>query len=244
MPETICKTIIMRSHETACREAADRFLCQALSSVSRHDFFSAALPGGITPICLLRELASDEYSSLMPWSKMHIFQTDEKHVPHTHVDSNFRVLNSELLDKIPLPKQNMHCFPVFKNHNKAAADYQDEMIQVLGDPPCLDLAVLGVGMDGHTASIFSVSDTHAIPTKYAEACWIESINALRLTLTRAALNLAQKKIFLVTGKHKAEIVSDCIGTSEASVLLPARQITLDSHDVLWILDQDSASKLK
>jgi 6-phosphogluconolactonase len=129
------------------------------------------------------------------------------------------------------------------HHTKAATEYQNELITVLGEPPCLNLAILGVGTDGHTASLFPGSDVLDEKTKYAAACWVESLAALRLTLTLPTLRLARKTIFLVTGAHKASAVVKCIGSEEPEIILPARIVTQNSHDALWILDEPAASEL-
>jgi len=244
MLKTICNTVVLPTSDLACNEAAERFVGQAISSVAENDFFAVALPGGVTPADMLSKLASPELASLVPWSKTHIFQTDERHVPHDHKDSNYRTLNRILLSNVPIPASNVHPFAVHMQHTRAAADYQNELITVLGEPPCLNLAILGVGMDGHTASIFPGSDVLEEKTKYAAACWVESLGALRLTLTLPTLRFARKTYFLVTGAQKASAVVKCIGTDEPETILPARQVTLNSRDALWIMDEAAASELQ
>jgi 6-phosphogluconolactonase len=243
MLKTICNTLVLPTADEACAEAAERFVGQAVSSVAENDFFAVALPGGVTPADMLEKLASPEYASLVPWSKTHIFQTDERHVPHDHKDSNYRILNQILLANVPIPSANVHAFAVHLHHTKAASEYQNELIAVLGEPPCLNLAILGVGTDGHTASLFPGSDVLEDKTKYAAACWVESLAALRLTLTLPTLRLARKTIFLVTGAHKASAVAKCVGTGDPEIILPARLVTQSSRDTLWILDESAASEL-
>lgn len=243
MLNTICNTLIFPTAEQAYAETAQRFLCQAVSSVAENGFFAVALPGGVTPTILLHNLASPDYSYAVPWTKTHIFQTDERHVPHDHKESNYRILNHELLAKVPIPLDNIHPFAVHLHHTKAANDYHNELMTVLGEYPCLNLVILGVGTDGHTASLFPDSDILNEANKYAAACWVESLASLRLTLTRPILRLARKTIFMVTGAHKSTAVVKCIGIDEPEMKLPARQVTLESRDVLWIMDEAAATGL-
>jgi len=227
-------------------EAAARLWAEASgAAVSARGIFRIALSGGRTPQALFRFLA-EKYSNQLPWEKTELYWCDERSVPQDHEQSNYRLAREALLDRVAIPSANVHPVPTGSNDPKRdAAAYETVLRQAFTDQawPALDLALLGLGADGHTASLF--------PGEAAlleRDLWVSAARAPvgvpeRITLTVPALNGSRLVVFLVAGTDKAQILRTVL-TDRGRPPLPAQMIKPSSGRVLFLADQDAAARIK
>lgn len=200
--------------------------------------FRIALSGGSTPKTLYSLLASPEFKDRFPWSRVVWFWGDERFVPQDHPDSNYKMTRDAMLAKAPVPPENIFPVPVDGDPDAAAARYAEILQQVYGarilDPtrPLFDIVLLGLGPDGHTASLLPGEPVLKELTKWV-ACVPHGRDEVRITLTYPALESARRVAFLVAGKEKAAIFKE-IQTGQS--LVPAAQLR-PTGDLFWFLDR-------
>jgi len=234
---------------TVSRRVADEFQRAARAAIDAHGRFAVALSGGSTPRAIYSLLATDEKSAdhLLPWDKIHIFFGDERHVPPDHPDSNFRMARETLLGAVPIPPANVHRVRAELDAPSAAATYEAEIRSVLGgrpgEVPRFDLILLGLGSDGHTASLFPGSAALAERTALVCATWVERLSSYRITFTFPFLNAAAEVLFVATGSDKAEIVGRVLRGDSSGQTYPAQRVRPDSGRLLWIIDEAAAGFL-
>ncbi|WP_202882300.1 6-phosphogluconolactonase [Candidatus Manganitrophus noduliformans] len=244
-PEEI---VICRDREDLGDQAARSFVRLAQEAVSLRGRFSAALAGGATPRALYRSLVSAAFAEKISWKSVHLFWGDERAVPPGHPDSNYHLANETLISHVPIPPQNVHRMRGERSDLQAAADeYEKTLHDFFGpsDPgwPSFDLVLLGIGSDGHTASLFPGSPVLKETVRWVAAPYVEKLNAVRLTLTLPALNHARRVIFLAAGKEKRSIIRDVLSDDSPSTDLPARMVQPRKGARLFFLDQDAAALL-
>ena len=171
-------------------------------SLQSRGFFAVALAGGKTPQPFYEALAKLEWD----WDRTHLFFGDERNVPSDHAESNFFMVKQALLDHISIPKAQVHRWQTELGLRPAAEAYEQELKHFLGDPPHLDLALLGVGTDGHTASLFPDTDALLEGQRLAVANEVKALNTTRFTLTCPILNTAREAWFLVYGEEKRAVL--------------------------------------
>ncbi len=230
--------------EQVAQAAADRFVELANSSITSKNRFAAALSGGSTPKQVHRLLAQS--SRLVDWSKVHLFFGDERTVPADHPDSNFGMAQETLLSESPLPADNVHQIKGDGDPALNAAAYERELRAFFAgaDWPQFDLIFLGIGADGHTASLFPHTEALAERDAWVTANWVEKLGTYRLTLTVPVINQAREIIFLVTGSEKAEALAAILQGPRNPELLPAQLIRPASGRLSWLVDQAAAEKLR
>jgi 6-phosphogluconolactonase len=213
------------------RGAAEYFVAQCVGTV--------ALSGGSTPKLLYETLAG-EFRDDVPWSRIHFFWSDERHVPPDHPESNYRMANEALLFRVPVSPNNVHRIPAENpNAADAALDYEQTLIQATQqDLPRLDLVLLGLGTDGHIASIFPGSEVLQETKSLVAAPWVEKLQTHRITMTLPLINNAASIVFLVSGADKAEIVRDVL---EGEHKYPAQAVKPTQGELIWMLDKEAAS---
>ena len=228
------------------RAAAEFFVTQAKDSIREHDQFTVALSGGATPESLYALLATDAYRVRIDWEKTHIFWGDERCVPPDNIDSNYRMAKLAMLESVPLPPENIHRIPGEHEPHIAAREYENTLKSFFGDMPLprFDLVFLGLGGDGHTASLFP--HTEAL---HAQGAWVlpnflESHNTWRVTLSADVINAAAKVAFLVSGDSKTERVRDVLEGDYKPDTFPAQLITPTDGELIWLLDEEAAALLK
>jgi 6-phosphogluconolactonase len=226
------------------RAAAQEFKRLAETSVAERGRFSVALSGGSTPRNVYSLLA-DNYKDL-PWDRIHIFFGDERHVPPTDADSNFRMANESLLSKVPIPESNVHRIRAELDPNAAAEDYEKQLREFFqlkgGSWPRFDLIWLGLGEDGHTASLFPGSEALNEASRRVAANWVQKLQTFRITLTFPVLNHAAEAVFLVSGENKAQILSDVL--KPGAKKYPSQSIQLENGHLIWLVDRDAAKLLQ
>jgi 6-phosphogluconolactonase len=212
--------------------------------VQRNSRCALALSGGHTPRPLYALLAS-RFRDRIPWAQVHVFWGDERFVPATHPDSNYRMATATLLDHVPCPTENIHPMPTHaKSPEAAAQDYEQTLRNFsAGDWPHLDLNILGLGADGHTASVFPGS-----PALEEQVRWVAAVQApadppTRLTLTLPALVRAGHIHVLVTGAAKAQALRDVLSGAADPRIHPAAGLLAASGELTWWVDRDAAGLL-
>lgn len=218
--------IFENSRELA-RGAAEHFV-----AVARKERFNVALSGGSTPKILYQLLAEEPQ---VPWSSTHFYWSDERHVPPDHPDSNYRMAHEAMLSRVPVPENNVHRIHSENPSAQEAADEYEKLVV-----PRLDLILLGLGTDGHTASIFPGSEVLHETKRLIAAPWVEKFNAYRITMTLPLLNNGASIVFLVSGAEKAGIVKEVI---EGPKKYPAQFVQPTNGELIWMLDKDATSQL-
>lgn len=209
--------------------------------------FSVALSGGSTPRAMFELLAAEPFRETVPWSSILFFWGDERSVPPNHEESNFRVADTTLLSRVPIPREN-----IFRMHaedsdlQKAAAQYAETLVRTLGAEhgiPRFDLVLLGMGADGHTASLFPGSDALQVTDQLVVPNYVEKFKSYRLTLTTTTINAARNVRFLISGKDKAEALKSVLEGPPNPKLFPSQLIHPTNGSLLWMADEDAVSRL-
>ena len=235
--------------EDLSREAASRFEELAKRRVAEGRIFAAALSGGSTPRRLYQLLAGPPFSDRIPWRSVHLFQVDERCVPPDHPDSNYRMVREALLTNGLVPEPNFHRMAAeLPDRDAAARQYAEELARILKPPassdwPRLDLVLLGMGPDGHTASLFPGSAALDEQSRWVAPNYVEKLKAYRLTLTFPVLNAAAEIIFLVAGADKAEALRQVLDPSSAADKFPAQRVRPAQGQVRWYVDKAAARLL-
>lgn len=231
------------------RAAADEFLKHAQDAVNARGVFHVALSGGSTPKGLFTLLVSDDtLSQATPWDKTHFWWSDERHVPPEHPDSNFKLANDALLAHAPIPSQNIHrVHGENPDASQAALEYEHELRAEFPENtsfPQFDLILLGMGSDGHTASLFPGTKALNADRRLVVANWVGKLFTWRITFSPPLLNAARAVIFLVAGADKALPLKGVLEGPHEPFQLPAQLIEPTTGDLLWLLDQNAASELQ
>jgi len=222
-------------YESLSQSAAQRVQALIAETLTDQDQFALALAGGSTPRRLYELLANAH----LPWKRIHLFWGDERFVPHDHPKSNVRLVHETLLDKISIPDENVHPVPTEDPPDASAARYANTLQRAFADRPhTFDLALLGMGADGHTASLFPEHDPDPKDPK-----WVRAVSApprhdisRRLTCTLPVLNDARQAVVLVSGESKRGTVHAALDKEDDS--LPISRIHPREH-VVWLLDEDA-----
>lgn len=219
--------------------AARHFADLAQDCVRHTGRFTVALAGGSTPRALFALLAAEPFASSLPWSAIYFFWGDERCVPPGHADSNYRMAYETLLAKVPVPPQNIFRIPAEdEDHEQVAANYSTTIQQFFAlTAPRLDLVFLGMGADGHTASLFPGTTALQINDRLAAANYVEKLAVWRITLTAAAINQARHVTFLVTGEDKAASLQSVLMGEYQPELYPSQLIKPADGSLLWMVDE-------
>jgi len=240
---------VFETSEHLARAAAEECVRLALRAVEAGDRFSVVLAGGSTPKPLYALLAGDDsLRERFPWKKTHFFWGDERHVPPEHADSNYRMALETMLSKVPVSLSQLHRIESENtNASKAAENYERDLLQHFrlspGNWPQFDLALLGLGPDGHTASLFPDTDVLGQKERLAAAVWVPKFQASRITLTAPLLNQAASICFLVSGKDKAEALRTVLLGEFQPRQYPAQLIRPVQGRLQWLVDRDAAALL-
>jgi 6-phosphogluconolactonase len=227
-------------------QAAAAFIVDLAAERMRQGLpFVIALSGGGTPRRLYETLASPPHASRLSWFQWEVFWGDERMVPPDHSDSNYRMARISFLDHVTIPSAHLHRMRGEIAPKEAADEYQDELRRVLGTPiPAFDLVLLGMGTDGHTASLFPATEALDQEERLVAANWVPMLNAHRLTLTLPIINAARHILFLVSGRDKAEALRAVLEpNASGETMSPAARVRPASGTLHWYLDPDAASLL-
>jgi len=212
---------------------------------STQEIFDIALSGGNSPKGLFKHI-SEKYAKTIPWERFHLWWGDERCVPPDDEQSNYKMTLDLLLSNIDIPEKNVHRIKGEEDPEKEAVRYSAEMEETLnarGKDPVFDIILLGLGDDGHTASIFP--DQLEL-FEYKESCAVTQhplSGQKRITITGNVLNNANQIFFLVTGQNKSLRVGEIMNDNDAAKLLPAYYISPKNGEVIWFMDEAAASKI-
>ena len=213
--------------------------------------FSLVLSGGTTPRPLYELLAAPPFSSSLDWNKVEFFWGDERVVAPDDKTSNFRMAREAMLDKLKIPAAHIHRIRAEGSDLEAAArSYEEEIERVLGQvagvgrrPPHFNLFLLGMGPDGHTASIFPGTEALEETERWVIPVDVPSLGVKRITMTPPLINSAHFIIFMVTGGSKADVVADVLQGPRDTRRCPAQLIHPLTGEVIWFADRDASAKL-
>lgn len=237
---------VFENSELVARAAATRFMKLADSSVTQQGRFSVALSGGQTPRRVYELLATDEFKNQIQWRAVHIFFGDERPVPPDHPDSNYGMASATLISQVPIPAANIHRIIGEGDPQANARIYENELKAFFAGAawPRFDLVLLGMGDDGHTASLFPGTAALNEHSAWVVANWIERLGEFRITLTVPAINAAANVMFLVTGEQKASRLEEVLrGQAQPEGQpgrLPAQLIKPSEGTLVWMVDAAAA----
>ena len=236
--------VVYPTPNALARNAADDFVAASRAAIGERGRFAVALSGGTTPKAMLAALAEPGRAGAINWPLVHVFWSDERCVPPDDERSNFKMAHDTLLAHVPLPLENIHRMKGELEPAAGADDYVAELARFFGDATAFDLLYLGLGPDGHAASLFP--GTAALgATASCVANRVDSgvASPWRLTLTYPAINTSRRVVFLVQGTGKADIVRHVLRDPRDVEVLPAQGIDPASGDLRMYLDVAAASKL-
>jgi len=237
---------VFSSPETLARAAAARFVESAASAIAAHGRFVVALSGGSTPRACFDLLATPEFSAHVDWSNVHIAWGDERCVPPNDAQSNFRMASDALLSHVPIRAQNVHRMFGELEPAEAALQYEHTLRALFststGAPQHIagarfDLVLLGLGTDGHTASLFPRGRSVRETERWVTAEFGTSVNMWRLTLTPPIINAAARVLFLVAGADKAAVLQRVWHDAINVDLLPAQAVRPSHGELHWMVNQ-------
>jgi len=227
--------------------AAEEIVHAANEAVKQRGRFTLALSGGSTPKSLYNLLATNARSAL-PWDRMFFFWGDERHVPPTDPESNYRMATEAMLSRVSVPAGNIFRIPAENPDAAAAAKVYEETLTEFfsleaGQFPRFDLILLGLGPDGHTASLFPGSAGLQEKSRLVIANWVEKFKTHRISFTIPVLNAAATVVFLVSGTDKATALHAVLKSDVPGEEYPAKLIQPTDGKVIWLVDRAAASDL-
>jgi 6-phosphogluconolactonase len=238
---------ILTTPQELFEAAAEEVLRAAKEAVAQRGRFTIALSGGSTPRNLFNLLATNA-RNVLPWDRTFFFWGDERHVPPTDPDSNFRMAEEAMLSKIPVAAGNVFRIVAENPDADAAAEAYEQTLRKFfqlepGQFPIFDLILLGMGPDGHTASLFPNSAGLQEKSRLVIANWVEKLKTSRLTLTLPALNAARCVAFLVSGTDKATVLKTVLEEDAPGEQYPSKLIRPSNGKLIWLVDRAAASAL-
>lgn len=225
--------------------AAERFAILSEDAIRARGRFSVALSGGSTPRLMYEDLAGEIFRARVDWSRAFFFWGDERAVPPDDPESNYRMADEALLSRVPIPRENIYRIPAERPVDEAAAEYERQLRNFWGNKlEGFDLVLLGLGTNGHTASLFPHTSALQERARWCTAVWVQELNANRITLTPPVLNCGANLIFLVAGGDKAKVVREVLRGPYEPDRLPAQLIRPETGSYVWLLDRDAARELQ
>lgn len=250
METTEAQIRILPNSAALLEVAAERFVASAAVAVRAYGRFHVALSGGMTPKALYAMLATRHYAARIDWSRVHLFWGDERCVPPDHPMSNYRMAREALIDRVALPGENIHRIRGEDDPAAAAAAYERElrnMFRTPAGPPMhdarFDLVLLGLGANGHTASLFPGMAAISEQERWVAAAYVAEASMWRVTCTPVVFNTAAEIVFLVVGSDKAATLRQVLEGPHQPAVLPAQVIAPVDGSAWWLIDADAAATL-
>jgi len=243
--------VVLEDAAAVAREGAARFVSLAKDSLAARGAFHVALSGGKTPAALFRRLAEDDLRAAVDWSRTHLYWSDERTVPPSHPDSNYGMAERELIARVSIPSQNVHRMEAERaDLDRAAQEYEALLRKNLpagpGGFPCLDLIYLGMGPDGHTASLFPGSSGLKETVRAVIAHDVIPPNfppSKRMTFTFPMLNAARAVLFLITGADKKDRLREVLEGTHTPPY-PSQTVRPAAGQLVFLTDRDAAAGLE
>ena len=236
--------------ESLSRAVAEHLVALANEAIAERGRFAVALSGGATPRETYALLASPAFASQVPWTQVHVFWGDERCVPPDHPDSNYRMAWETLLQHVPISRDHIHRMAGEIDPPQAAGEYEEQLRAFFAHSPeepglpRFDLVLLGMGRDGHTASLFPKSGALREAQRWVVAQEVEPQAAWRLTLTPIAINATRQVTFVVSGRDKSETLQRVLEGPRRPEELPAQSIQPADGQLAWLVDRAAASALE
>jgi 6-phosphogluconolactonase len=232
-------------HDALVEAAADFIAEEARAAVASAGRFNLVLAGGSTPAPIYARLASPEYFDRVRWAAVHVFFGDERCVPPEDERSNYGMARDALLARVPIPAANVHRILGEADPAEAATEYERVLRKSIGGQgvPNFDLICLGMGDNGHTASLFPESPVLEDSTHWVMPAYVEEVGAWRVTMTPVILNASHKVLFLVEGAGKAVMLRRVLRGPHQPRLLPAQLVDPEHGEVHWLVDAAAAGEL-
>lgn len=231
--------------------AAEEFVRIASKATARRGRFAVALSGGATPRPLYTMLGSESFAPRIDWSRAHLFWSDERCVPPEDPRSNYHMAQEILLKTVPLLPENIHRIRGENDPESSATEYENDLRNFFGALDAdgrpgsgFDLILLGMGEDGHTASLFPGSLVIREKRRWVAADYVEFLSMWRITLTPVMINASENVLFLVSGAAKARAVRDVLEGPFQPEVLPVQSIKPSGGRLTWLMDESAASLLK
>lgn len=236
---------IYNSKEEITSEAAHLFVAAAQDAIQKRGRFVLALTGGSSPVALYTLLATPTYQEKIDWNKVFVFWGDERWVPLDDDLSNAKMAFDTLLDKVNIPKSNI--FPMYREGISAenyALDYENSIKSITGDDGQFDLILLGMGDDGHTASLFPGQAVLQEQDKWVAAYYLEAQNMFRITLTAPLINKARQIVVITFGENKAEALNEVLHGVYNPEKYPTQLIKPLNGELLFLTDKSATTRIK
>ena len=239
---------IASDHETLARMTVDLFVAKSQKAIKEKDVFYVAISGGHTPKRFFELLAELQQANSLPWDKIQLFWVDERYVGPDSEWSNYKLAADTFLNKVSIPKENVHRIPTeYEDFKAAACCYEQTIREVFGlsenNTPEFDLIVLGMGADGHTGSLFPNSFAPFDTEDLACVVYVMDKDYNRITLTHPVLRAASYLIVLVSGQEKAEILKEVLTSEPDEVQYPIHALWPILDKVTWLVDKEAAKSL-
>ena len=249
---------VYKDQQELALKAARHFARLADQYVIGCGHFTVALAGGSTPRAMFGLLAEEPFLETVPWSSIYFFWGDERCVAPDHAESNFRMAQETLLSKVPVPEENIFRIPAENpDHDRAAQEYSDTLSRFflagpgapraatapLSNLPRFDLVLLGMGPDGHTASLFPDTSALNANDRIAVANFIDKLGVHRITLTAATINNARNVTFVASGEDKADALKAVLEGPHRPETYPSQLVRPRNGTLLWLVDERAASLL-
>lgn len=231
--------IVPGDHDSTLHYAVDHFITVARDSIQDHGFFFVALSGGSTPREIYEILAEPPYDTEIEWDRVHLFWSDERNVPPDHPDSNYRMAMQSGFNKLSLIPEHIHRMEAETSIEKNAMAYEKRIRKILQDRS-FDLVMLGMGEDGHTASLFPGTEALLAHGRQVMPNFIPAKKTWRMTLTLDCINSAAHIVVYVMGETKKEMLKRVFTTKST---LPCQLVGTDANPALWIADSSAAELL-
>lgn len=223
------------SYESLSIAAAHFFTAACQQSIAEHDKFTVALSGGNTPKRLYELLATAEFSKNINWKKVFIFFSDERYVPHQNAESNFNMASKALLNYISIPLKNIFAIPVSSTPEKDAVTYEADIKKIAGDKKfAFDLVLLGMGADGHTASLFPGNEILNEKNRLVKEVFLKDKGIYRISFTLPLINRAKQILLLVAGKEKWPVLKRVSASRKTNTPLP---VQLLKGNITWMVTE-------
>lgn len=237
------QTLIFDSANELAAGTAGFIAARAQEAIAARGRFDVALSGGSTPLSAYAHLAAPPLRETVDWPNVHIFWSDERCVPPDDAQSNYAAAKAALLDHVAIPQANIHRMRGELPPNQAAEDYRQQLAEHFHTPafPVFDLILLGLGTDGHTASLFPGSAALRTGEVPVTENYVSSLESWRLTFTLPLINSARNVTFMVSGAGKAAMVGEVL--TPGGRPLPAKAVNPHSGGLTWLLDAEAASQI-
>ncbi len=236
---------IFEDKEALSKAAAEMFVKTSQEAVAANGRFTVALTGGSSPILLHKLLTQSPYKEQVPWQQVYVFWGDERWVPLTDERSNAKMAFDTLLNEVPVPREQI--FPMWQDDTEPedfAKQYEQTLREHFGQgQPQFDLILLGMGDDGHTASLFPGTEVLEEKSRWVQAYYLAPQSMYRVTLTAPLINQAKKICFLTFGENKAPALHEVLEGERNATQYPSQLIQPSEGEVHWFVDKKAASKL-